>query len=139
MKKFVIICLIMVPFVGYCDTLDYWTVHLNSKLLGQYNELSNDNEIVLKSDSILETDTIFITYGNDHPCVKCEYYFAVKDSLDGIKIHVERKHQIPARTSYPLKKLKNFHGQKEFLFFLYEDDWTGDHNIYTVLFRLKIE
>ncbi|MEO9531981.1 MAG: hypothetical protein ABJG68_07355 [Crocinitomicaceae bacterium] len=140
MKFFLLIGLIIFPFIGFCDTLDYWTIHLNENELGKYNSASENIEIVLKMDSISDSDTIYITYGNDHPCVRCEYYHAVKDIESRIKIHVNRLHVLNKTVSYPLKKLIEFFGKKDFVFFVYEDDWTGkSNNVYTELLKLKIE
>ena len=141
MKKLILIFIIVLPLISYADTLDYWSVYLNDSLIGQYNSMSNDNEIeiVLREQTIDQNDTISIVYGNDHPCIKCEYYYAVKDKNEGVKIYVERRNEILQKVFFPLSKLKGFNRSKEFEFFVFENSYINDKDIYTVLFKLKIE
>ena len=129
----------MLPLVSFADTLDYWSVYINDSLIAKYNSISTDNSIILNKKLIEEYDTISIKYGNDHPCSKCEYYFAVKDKDNGIKIHVERSKYIYKKINFPISKLKEFKHSNEFEFFVYEDRFLDDKNYYTLLVKLKIE
>ena len=139
MKKLILIFITILPLISHADTLDYWSVYLNDSLIGQYNSISNDNEIVLNRQSIHQNDTISIIYGNDHHCSRCEYYYAVKDTDGGIKIHVERRSEILKKVFFPLLKIKEFTRSKEFEFFVYENSYTNDKDIYTLLFKMRIE
>lgn len=139
MKNLLLVILLSIPFFCWADTLDYWTVYYNDSILVKYNSNSKLEQFILKSDKINKNDSIFIVYGNDHPCGRCEYYFAVKDLHNGVKIHVKREKQHFIKVGFPLAKLKRFKLDNEFVFFLYEDTYIKERNSYLDLFYLKIE
>src|SRR5690606_13386990 len=128
---------------GFADTLDYWSVYLNDSLIGHYNTLSTDNEMILNISVINENDTINIIYGNDHPCTKCEYYYAVREMKNRVKVQAVRKKKILTKVSFSLNQLKTRMIKyqeipSDFEFFLYEDNYISEIDPYTILFKLKI-
>ncbi len=130
-------------FAGFADTLDYWSVYLNDSLIGHYNTLSTDNEMTLNISVINENDTINIIYGNDHPCAKCEYYYAVREMKNRVKVQAVRKKKILTKVSFSLNQLKTRMIKyqeipSDFEFFLYEDNYISEIDPYTILFKLKI-
>ncbi len=139
MKKLILILLTILPLFGYADTLDYWSIYLNDSLIGQYNSLSEDIEIVLNRESIKQNDTISILYGNDHPCSQCEYYYAVKEKIYDTKLEVERRNHILKEVYFPLLTLKKFIWCKEFEFSVYMNSYTNEKDTYTILLRLRLE
>ncbi len=139
MKKFILSFLLFVPFTGQCDTLDYWSVYLNDSLIGQFNVLTPDPLLRLDKESIHSTDTIFVIYNNDHPCGRCDYYFAIKASENGNKLIAERRKKIGIKIPFPLVGLKNYEGSLDFECFVYEDRYGGKEGVYLALFRLLIQ
>lgn len=139
MKNLLLVILLAISLYSWADTLDYWTVYHNDSILVKYNSVSKLKQLILKSDKINNKDSIFIVYGNDHPCSRCEYYFAVKDINNGVKVHVKREKQPYIKVGFPLEKLKSFKLDNEFVFFLYEDSYIKERNSYIDLFYLKIE
>ena len=130
-------------FAGFADTLDYWSVYLNDSLIGHYNTLSTDNEMTLSISVINENDTINIIYGNDHPCTKCEYYYAAREMKNRVKVQAVRKKKILTKVSFSLNQLKTrmIKYQEvpiDFEFFLHEDNYISEIDPYTILFKLKI-
>lgn len=130
-------------FAGFADTLDYWSVYLNDSLIGHYNTLSTDNEMTLSISVINEIDTINIIYGNDHPCSKCEYYYAAREMKNRVKVQALRKKKILTKVSFSLNQLKTRmikyqEVPSDFEFFLHEDNYISENTPYTILFKLKI-
>ncbi len=141
----IILFILLVGFSGFgqSDTLDYWSVYLNDSLVGNYNTQSTDNELSLNEKIINENDTISIIYGNDHPCTRCEYYYAVREMTNRVKLQAVRKKKILNKVSFSLSQLKahtirNEELSGEFELFLHEDNYISEIDPYTILFRLKI-
>lgn len=139
MKKLILLFITVFPLMCFAGKLGYWSVYLNDSLIGQFNSFSNDNEIVLKRESIQQNDTISIIYHNDQPCSKCEYYYAVKDNVSGFKIDKERRSEILKEVFFPLFKIKEFTGSNEFVFFVHENSYIDSKDIYTQLLKLRME
>jgi len=139
MKKLILSFLLFAPFIGQSDTLDYWSVYLNDSLIGQFNVLTPDPLLRLDKESIRSTDTIFVIYGNDHPCASSDYYFAIKERERGIKLIAERRKQLGVKIPFPLVGLKNYEGTLDFECFVYEDRYGGEEGVYLALFRLLLE
>lgn len=132
--------LLSFPVFCWADTLDFWTVYYNDSIIGRFNSNSTLDELILKSGKIKKNDSIFIVYGNDHPCINCEYYFSVKDKDNGVKIYVKRERKLYVMVGFPLDKLNRYKHDNEFVFFLHEDNFENKHNnVYIDLFHLKIE
>lgn len=143
MRNVIHFLIFSIPFFGYADTLDYWSVHLNDQLIGNYNSNSKDNKLVLNKDSISESDTLVLVYGNDHPCLYCEYYYAMKDILGGIKLHVQREKTILKKIKFPMRKIleqnqSHFKSQK-FVIMLFQDLYYKDPDPYMELFYVYLE
>lgn len=78
MKKLIIVvAFLMISFHGFCDTLDYWHVYFNHKLVAEFNENSKDFTVKIKKSEIRKRDTITVRYGTDHPCADCFYTLVV--------------------------------------------------------------
>jgi len=87
MKQIVIIfTFLLISINGFCDTLDFWHVYVNDKLIAEFNEFSKDLTLNLKKSNIKSTDTITVRYGSDHPCGDCYY---------GLTVFVEIMEQLP--------------------------------------------
>ncbi len=138
MKKILLICIVFLPLVGFCDTLDYWSVYVNDSLIGEFTTESKDNEFEINYHEIKESDTLTIIYGNDHPCVKCEYYYLLKEMYTGHKTHVERRNEILQKVSFPLVKLRKYEPLREFAIYVSEINYTVNKNSHTQLIRLNL-
>lgn len=62
---------LIISLNGFCDTLDYWHVYINDKLVAEFNENSKDLTINIKKTELKSNDIITVRYGSDHPCVDC--------------------------------------------------------------------
>ena len=49
------------------DTIDFWHVYYNHKIIGQFNQVSEDPVIIIKKAKIQPNDILSIEYGNDAP------------------------------------------------------------------------
>jgi len=49
------------------DTIDYWHIFYNNKMVGKFNEVTKNPSIVIKSDEVKLNDFIKIQYGDDTP------------------------------------------------------------------------
>lgn len=76
-KLFLLLVFLMISLSGFCDTLDYWHVYVNHKLIAKFNEGSQDLIIKIKKSKIKSTDSIIVRYGTDHPCSDCHYALVV--------------------------------------------------------------
>lgn len=66
-KKIIIILLLTLSFKGFStelDTLDYWHVYKNNKIIAKFNSVSKDLNIKINKSEIKEIDTISIRYGH---------------------------------------------------------------------------
>ena len=72
MKRIMIIfTFLLLSFTGFCDTIDYWHVYINDKLIAALNDYSEAFNITLKISELKNSDTITVRYGNDTPCYDC--------------------------------------------------------------------
>ena len=78
MRKLVLLFgFLMFSLSGFCDTLDYWHVYVNHKLIAKFNENSKDLTITIKKSEIKKNDSITVRYGTDHSCSDCYYALVV--------------------------------------------------------------
>ena len=139
MKKLILSFLFFLPFFAQCDTLDYWSVYLNDSVIGQFNSLTPNPVLRVNKESIHPTDTIFVSYSNDHPCANCDYYYAIKATKNGHKLIAQRSKQLGMKIPFPLVGLKKYEGTLDFECFVYEDRYGDEEGAYLVLFRPLIE
>jgi hypothetical protein len=138
MNIIVLLFIALLPFSGFSDTLDYWSVYLNEDIVGKFNSFSTNNEIALNREDIKPTDSLYITYGNDHPCANCTYYYMVKERDLAMKYGKTAKN-LNTKISFSLYKLSEFLGSKYFEFSVYDGIYTKELLSYVILFRLKFE
>ena len=141
MKLILILAFTQISLNGYCDTLDFWHVYVNDKLIAEFNDLSKDLEISLKKNDIKNTDLITVRYGNDHPCFDCTYgLFAFAEIMQKLPEVQTSDHF--SKLSIPLKKLleiRKREGINSFRFIYYEKSKEGKTNYERFLFRLTIK
>ena len=78
MKQLTILFFFLIISInGFCDTIDYWHVYINEKLVGEFNENSKEMTINVKKTELKGNDIITVRYGTDNPCVDCIYGLTV--------------------------------------------------------------
>jgi len=82
-----LIALILTSTCAQPDTIDYWHVRYNGKLIKEYNANVYQKIIRFKSTQIKTNDIISVAYGNDTPCSSCETELILSDSK-------KRKHSL---------------------------------------------
>jgi hypothetical protein len=115
---------------GFCDTLDYWHIYINDKLVAEFNEISKDLNISIKKTDIKGNDIITIRYGTDQPCVDCMYGLTVIADFKRKALEVETKEHF-GKLSIPFKELldiQNTDGINKFHFNYYERKINGTHD-----------
>ena len=82
MKKTLGICVIFFLAIqtSKADTIDYWHVYLNNKIIREFNQYSKDLTIKLKLSEAKPYDSIRVNYFRDTPCSDCDHFLAIKIS-----------------------------------------------------------
>lgn len=112
-RKIIIILLLTLSFKGFCtelDTLDYWHVYKNDKIIAKFNSVSKDLNIKINKSEIKESDTISIRYGKDSRCSNCKYILFVRDEKKR-KLRITKSDKYWDKLSFGLLDLIEF-GQK---------------------------
>ena len=78
-KFFITLGLLILPVIGFCDTLDYWHVYYNDSVIAKFNSASQNLKIVIDQSKLKENDTLTIRHGDDTPCLNCKFFLFVKD------------------------------------------------------------
>lgn len=68
------------------DTLDYWHVFYNNRVVGKFNQTSANRQIVIKKIDFKPADLLSVNYGNDAPCKDCLVGLYVKGETSKIKL-----------------------------------------------------
>lgn len=123
MKHLIILFVfLIISLNGFCDTIDYWHVYMNDKLIAKFNANSKDLNVNIKKMELKNSDVITVRYGSDNSCIDCSY---------GLIILVEIKRKLPevqskerfGKLSIPIKDLLNIQkidGINKFPFNYYE-------------------
>lgn len=129
-RKIIIIILLTLSFKGYSsdlDTLDYWHVYYNNKVIAKFNSASQDLNIKIDSSNIKKFDTISVRYGKDTRCVKCTYRLFVRNESNR-KLRIIKSEEFWGKLSFRLPDLIAV-GQKNegyrYDFYHYETDESG--------------
>ena len=91
------------------DTIDYWHVYYNDKVIAKFNSVSKDLNIKIKKSEIKETDTISIRYGKDTRC-SCKYILCVLDEKKR-QLRITESDEFWGKLSFGLSDLTKI-GQK---------------------------
>jgi len=144
MKRLLLVLIILVSIKSYgtkLDTLDYWHVYLNEKVIAKYNSVSKDLTIKLDKTIITKNDTISIRYGKDTRCVNCEYVLFVSDEKKR-KLRITQSKIFWDKLSFNLKDLVDFgdkNGSKIYNFYYWEKDEKGKATSMKLVLKMKIE
>jgi hypothetical protein len=131
---------LIISLNGFCDTLDYWHVYINDKLVAEFNENSKDLTIEIKKTELKVNDIITVRYGTDHPCVACFYGLTVIADFKRKAPEVETKEHF-GKLSIPFKDLLDIQktdGIDKFYFNYYERKISEIHNNGRLVFVITI-
>ena len=143
-RKIIIILLLTLSFKGFStelDTLDYWHVYKNDKIIAKFNSVSKDLNIKIKKCEIKETDTISIRYGKDTRCSNCKYILFVRDEKKR-KLRITESDKYWDKLSFGLLDLIEF-GQKNkskrYDFYYWERNSDGKNGRMKLVLQMTLE
>ncbi len=142
--KIIIIILLTLSFKGFStelDTLDYWLVYRNDKIIAKFNALSKDLSIKIDKSEIKKSDTISIRYGKDTRCLNCTYILFVRDEKKR-KLRITESDNYWSKLSFRLADLIEF-GQKNkskrYDFYYWERDGNGKNQPMKLVLKITLE
>lgn len=115
------------------DTIDFWHVFYNGKLIKQYIGYNAGDTLKIKSDHINTADSITVKYFRDTPCDECKAYLLIENSV-GTKAYVAQGSQTFVPLTLSLKDIRESNDQQFSVYYL-ED--TNHHKV--KLFEIKLE
>ena len=143
-RKIIIILLLTLSFKGFSselDTLDYWHVYKNDKIIAKFNSVSKDLNIKIKKSEIKDSDTISIRYGKDTRCSDCEYILFVRDEKNR-KLRITESDKYWNKLSFGLLDLIEF-GQKNkskrYDFYYWERNSDGKNGRMKLVLQMTLE
>jgi hypothetical protein len=110
-KSLTIIGLLLVlSLSGFCqsDTISYWHVVFNDKLVYKFSETSENPSVNLKYTEINKDSELTIKYYRDTPCNKCPTYLAIRDITGKTTLTVKGKGTANNMTIQLYKLVKNY-------------------------------
>lgn len=63
---------------SFIDTIDFWHVFYNNKLIKEYNVHNSEKPVILKISSLKEDDSITVKYFRDTPSNDCNAYLIIE-------------------------------------------------------------
>ena len=127
-KILIIIGLLILPLIGFCDTLDYWHVYYNDSVIAKFNSVSQDLKIEIARSKIKEGDTLTVRHGDDTPCINCKFVLFVRDEKKR-KLRITETDEFWGKLSFGLKDLIGFGDKNEckrYDFYYWEQDDDGN-------------
>ncbi|MFT4666353.1 MAG: hypothetical protein ACI8YQ_001768 [Polaribacter sp.] len=143
-RKIIIILLLTLSFKGFStelDTLDYWHVYYNDKVIAKFNSVSKDLNVKIDRSEIKESDTISIRYGKDTRCPNCKYILFVRDEKKR-KLRITESDQFWSKLSFGLVDLTEFgrkNESKRYDFHYWEQDSDGKNKPMKLVLKMKLE
>ena len=120
----------------HADTIDYWHVFYNNRILEKFSSTSRDPSVTLQLGSIGPRDTLSVKYFKDTPCMKCPVNLLIQDDQKNT-LRQFKSYGTGSSLAIPLKDLAEFKRKRavnSFIFYYYE----GDYKLRIFLFKLKI-
>jgi hypothetical protein len=127
-KILITLGLLMLPFIGFSDTLAYWHVYYNDSVIAKFNSVSQDLKIEIDRSRIKEGDTLTLRHGDDTPCINCKFVMLVRDEKKR-KLRITATSEFWGKLSFGLKDLIEFgdkNESKRYDFYYWEQDDSGD-------------
>jgi hypothetical protein len=119
--------LLVLPLIGFCDTLDYWHVYYNDSVIAKFNSTSQDLKIEIDRSVIKEGDILTIRHGDDTPCIICKFVLFVRDEKKR-KLRITETKEFLGKLSIGLPDLIEFgdkNKSKRYDFYYWEQDDEG--------------
>jgi len=124
------------------DTISFWHVYLNDKVIHQFNEVEPQDSIVeLNLNNIHDADTLKLLYFQDGDCIPCYFALLVVGTKEDTIYYKEQKHwfadqliEIPAATirkAYISSKIKTI----KFYRVEMEDNETLKRYLFTIKWK----
>ncbi|WP_419701906.1 hypothetical protein [Mucilaginibacter sp. NFX135] len=116
------------------DTIDYWHVLYNNKIIAEYNEGDKHRVVVIKQSDVKPSDTLKVSYGMD----VLDY-----NNKTGLYFFVKKKKTILARGESPFAPIKisvkSILAIKARYHYKYIDIYYFDNKRNQFIFRLNTE
>jgi hypothetical protein len=123
------------------DTLDYWLVYKNDKVIAKFNSVSKDLNIKIKKSEIKDSDTISIRYGKDTRCSNCKYILFVRDEKNR-KLRITESDKYWNKLSFGLSELTEVgrkNKSKRYDFYYWERDSYGKNKPMKLVLQMTLE
>jgi len=130
--------LLILPIIGFCDTLDYWHVYYNDSVIAKFNSTSQDLKIEIDRSKIKEGDTLSVRHGDDTPCINCKFVLFVRDEKKR-KLRITETKEFWSKLSFGLPELLEFGDENEskrYDFYYWEQDENGDKTPMTLVLQV---
>jgi hypothetical protein len=127
-KILITLGLLMLPLIGFCDTIDFWHIYYNNIVIAKFNSVSQDLKIEIDRSKIKDEDTLAVRHGDDTPCIDCKSVLFVGDEMKQ-KLKIAETNEFWGKLSFALKDFIEF-GDKnmgnQYDFYYWEQDVNGD-------------
>ena len=129
-RKIIVILFLVLSFKGFSlelDSLDYWHVYYNDKVIAKFNSASRDLNIKVDKSEIKKSDTISIKYGKDTRSPNYKYILFVRDEKRR-KLRITQSNKFWGKLSFGLNDLIEFgrkNGSKRYDFYYWERNSDG--------------
>ncbi len=139
-KTLITLILLILPIIGFCDTLDYWEVYRNDAVIARFNSASRDLKIEMDRSQIKKGDTLTLRHGDDTPCNNCKIVLFVRDDKMR-KLGLTETKKCCGNLSFALTNLVEFGGEiksKRLDFYYWEKDHNGDATEMQLVFQVVL-
>ena len=143
-RKIIIIIFLTLSFNGFSnvlDTLDYWHVYYNNKVIAKFNSTSQDLNIKIEKSKIKVSDTISIRYRTDTPCPDCTFILFVRDEKKR-KLRITKSSELWSKLSLELIDLTEFgrkNRSKRYDFYYWERNSEGKSSPMKLVLQMTLK
>lgn len=119
----------VLPLIGWCDSLDYWTIYYNDSAIAHFHSGSQDLVIELDRARIKSGDILTVRYRSDTPGEKGKYELFVRDEKKR-KLGITETNEAFGKLSFAVKSLIDFgerNGSKRYDFYYWRQGDTHDN------------
>jgi hypothetical protein len=105
---------ITIPALCQADTIDYWRVFLDNKLIKEFSWITDNPSIELKISEISKNSILTINYFRDTYCKKCKEFLVVCNSEDEQIFKIRRSSSICTLNLKRLIKISSRRNESSF-------------------------
>ncbi|MFD0748853.1 hypothetical protein ACFQZS_01785 [Mucilaginibacter calamicampi] len=128
-KTLIFLLLLCTVITSRADTIDYWHVRYNGKLIREYNIHEYEKIIHIKALTLKASDSISVNYSNDRPCSNCETGLILLDDRK-IKHSIVKGNGMFKPLTFSLKDAQNIGGKSFDIY--YSDRYKTDLYLFTI-------